>query len=186
MPLLLVGVTVPESFAGERERHTLPTLLASRLPDRAILFGKLATAIIYGWTVTQVILLVSLLVVNVVQREDSFAFYHPVVLVADVLISFLMSGLVASLGVLISLRSATAQGAQQALVFALLVPFMIVQVAPLLLMTAVPDGRAILNQLLAVDFGQVVLALAIVLVVADVVLLFAAMAQFKRAKLSAV
>ena len=43
LPLLLVGTAVPESFAGERERHTLPTLLASRLPDRAILFGKLIT-----------------------------------------------------------------------------------------------------------------------------------------------
>ena len=38
--VLLVAITVPDSFAGERERHTLGTLLASRLPDRAILFGK--------------------------------------------------------------------------------------------------------------------------------------------------
>src|SRR3972149_5160056 len=44
-PLILVGITIPESFAGERERHTLSTLLASRLPDRAIFFGKLGLAI---------------------------------------------------------------------------------------------------------------------------------------------
>src|SRR6476660_5544398 len=40
----LAGIlaVVPDAFAGERERHTLETLLASRLPDRSILLGKLA------------------------------------------------------------------------------------------------------------------------------------------------
>ena len=33
VPMIAVGITVPESFAGERERHTLETLLASRLPE---------------------------------------------------------------------------------------------------------------------------------------------------------
>ena len=32
---------IVDSFAGERERHTLETLLASRLSDSAILFGKI-------------------------------------------------------------------------------------------------------------------------------------------------
>jgi len=36
-PAVLVAVMIPNAFAGERERHTLPTLLASRLSDRAIL-----------------------------------------------------------------------------------------------------------------------------------------------------
>ena len=46
---MIVGVMIPDSFAGERERHTLPTLLASRLPDKAILFGKMINAILVGW-----------------------------------------------------------------------------------------------------------------------------------------
>ena len=54
MPLLLVTSVVADSFAGERERHTLETLLASRLPDRAILFGKVGTAVSYGWGLTMV------------------------------------------------------------------------------------------------------------------------------------
>ena len=37
VPLMLVSGVVADSFAGERERHTLETLLASRLPDQAIL-----------------------------------------------------------------------------------------------------------------------------------------------------
>ena len=42
LPYLILQTIVADSFAGERERHTLETLLASRLSDRAILFGNLA------------------------------------------------------------------------------------------------------------------------------------------------
>jgi ABC-2 type transport system permease protein len=49
VPYLLVSGVVADSFAGERERHTLETLLASRLSDRAILFGKIGAALVYGW-----------------------------------------------------------------------------------------------------------------------------------------
>jgi len=46
--LLIVMSIVPDSFAGERDRATLETLLASRLPDRAILLGKVAAATLAG------------------------------------------------------------------------------------------------------------------------------------------
>ncbi|HSQ17143.1 MAG TPA: ABC transporter permease subunit, partial [Anaerolineales bacterium] len=59
-PLILIAPTICESFAGERERHTLETLLASRLPDRAILFGKMIVSIAYGWGMTVFLLLMSL------------------------------------------------------------------------------------------------------------------------------
>ena len=36
LPLILAGVMITDSLAGERERQTLETLLASRLSDRAI------------------------------------------------------------------------------------------------------------------------------------------------------
>jgi ABC-2 type transport system permease protein len=45
------------SVAGERERRTLETLLASRLDERAILFGKLLAARAYGWGLTLLSLL---------------------------------------------------------------------------------------------------------------------------------
>src|SRR5512135_723452 len=48
-PIMTVVTLVADSFAGERERHTLETLLASRLPDRAIVLGKLLAAASYGW-----------------------------------------------------------------------------------------------------------------------------------------
>lgn len=45
VPLFLVISVVADSFAGERERHTLESLLAARLSDRTILFGKAGAAI---------------------------------------------------------------------------------------------------------------------------------------------
>jgi ABC-2 type transport system permease protein len=46
LPLTLAGGTAADSFAGERERHTLETLLSTRLSDRDIFAGKvLATTL---------------------------------------------------------------------------------------------------------------------------------------------
>ena len=41
VPLMLISGVVADSFAGERERHTLETLLASRLSDESIWRGEL-------------------------------------------------------------------------------------------------------------------------------------------------
>jgi len=184
VPMLVVGITVPESFAGERERHTLETLLASRLPDRAILFGKLGLAIIYGWGMAVASLLLSAVVANAVGWKGHVIFYTPPILLANLGISLLASGLTAGLGVLISLRSATAMGATQALMMFLLVPIMILQIVPMLLLTVVPNGMAIFQRLLkSLDFTPVMLVLAAVLLVIDVALLLVAMARFRRARL---
>jgi ABC-2 type transport system permease protein len=183
LPLLLVGTTVPESFAGEREQHTLSTLLASRLPDRAILYGKLSVAMIYGWGLTLILLVLSAVVANLVAWQGTFAFYPPLLLIADVGASLLMSLLVASLGVLISLRSATVQGAQQALMFALLIPLMALQILPIILTSVVPNGRELMKQLLEADFTVVITILLAVLVLVNAITIPAALARFKRARL---
>ena len=184
VPLLLVGTMVPESFAGERERHTLETLLASRLPDRAILFGKLVLAVAYGWGATLLILLVSLVIANVIKWNGQLAFYKPAVALTDVVVSLLMAGLIASLGILISLRASSVQGATQALMFGFLIPIFVLQVTPMLLLSVVPNGEAVLKQVLSADLRWVGLGLVGILVVVDVALLLAAMARFQRARLS--
>lgn len=183
LPLLLVGTAVPESFAGERERHTLATLLASRLPDRAILFGKLITTMGYGWGLTLILLALSLSVANLVAWQGYFVFYPLLLLITDVVVSLLMSGVVASLGVLISLRSATVQGAQQALMGALLIPLMMAQIVPIVLMSIVPDGRALLSQITKADFTTVIAVICGVLLLLNIGLFAAALARFKRARL---
>jgi ABC-2 type transport system permease protein len=66
IPYMLISGVTADTFAGERERHTLETLLASRLSDRSILFGKLGAVIGYGWGMTLITILVNLLTVNLV------------------------------------------------------------------------------------------------------------------------
>jgi ABC-2 type transport system permease protein len=183
IPLIVVGVTIPQSFAGERERHTLETLLASRLPDRAILFGKVILAVAYGWGMTLIVLLVGLVPVNLLHWPGHIVVYEPAIALATVCVSLLMSGLMANLGVLVSLRSETAQGAQQALIAMLLIPLMTLQVVPMILMSVVPGGREILKQWLSIDFTPVFIGVIAVLVVLNVGLLLAAMARFQRSRL---
>ncbi|MAG37306.1 MAG: hypothetical protein CL878_13815 [Dehalococcoidia bacterium] len=122
VPLMWVGMTIADSFAGERERHTLETLLASRLPDRAILFGKLGVPVLDAVGITLVVHLVSLTALNVVHWDGTLMLYTPTIALANLGVSFLLAMLVASLGVFFSLRAATAKQAAQHLMMALLSP----------------------------------------------------------------
>ena len=177
VPFLLVGTMIPESFAGERERHTLETLLASRLLDRAILFGKVGLAVGYGWGMMMLLLLLSLVVVNVVHWDGHVMLYKPDVILANVTASLLMASLVAGLGVLISLRSATAQGAQQALMAVLVAPIILLQFSVVMFRDQTSE---ILKTL---EGPQVITIIVVVLVVLDLAMFAAAMARFQRARL---
>ena len=184
IPMMIVGMTIPESFAGERERHTLGTLLASRLPDRAILFGKIAVAVGYAWGMTLMLLLVSLVMVNVVHWDGQVLLFTPIVALANAALSLLVASLVAGLGVLISLRASTVQEAQQTLMAATLFPLVILQMIPLLLLNVLPDGRARLEELVAAaNPTQIILIVMIILAALDLGLAVATMARFKRARL---
>jgi ABC-2 type transport system permease protein len=183
VPLILVGISIPDSFAGERERHTLPTLLASRLPDRAILFGKVITSVAYGWGVTLVLLLVSLATMNIAYWDGHIMFYEPPILLTDLAFGFLMALLTAGAGVLFSLRSATVQEAQQTLIAVLLIPPLLIQFG-LFAILGSESGRARLQGLsVTLTFEQVFLVIVAVLLMLDVGLLMVAMARFKRSRL---
>jgi ABC-2 type transport system permease protein len=182
VPVLLVGITIPDSFAGERERHTLGTLLASRLPDRAILFGKVALAVALGWGVTMFVLLLSLVTVNVVHGHGELLLYTPTVALADVIVSFLLAVLTAGAGVLISLRSATVQEAQQILMGVLMFPPTLLGPIVLLIASARPEWgpKALLANVDATLLAAMILA---ALVLIDLGLLAGAMARFQRPRL---
>ena len=181
-PLILIAPTICESFAGERERHTLETLLASRLPDRAILFGKMIVSIVYGWGMTVFLLLMSLVIVNVLMWAGKFQFYQMKIFLADIGLSLLFSGLMVTLGILISLRSATVQSAQQVLMMALVIPIFGLQAVVFLLPTFLPmeNIREFLGRF---DYDQILLIFLGVLLLADIGLLLAAMSRFKRSRL---
>lgn len=176
-PVLIIGVTITDSFAGERERHTLETLLASRLPDRAILLGKYWFSVVVGWSITLVFLVLSLVMANIAHGHGQILLYTPTVALADLALSFLGATLTAGAGILISLRAATAQQAAQTLMALLLFPVIILQVAAVML-------RSQLNALLPRLDGQTILVvILVVLAVLDVVAFWLALKRFQRARL---
>ena len=113
--VFMVLSIVADTFAGERERHTLETLLASRLSDRAILVGKMTTVVIYSWGLTIASLLIGLIAVNLTAGGGKLLLYPANRAVAVVVISLLMAILASGVGVLVSLRASTVRQAQQQL-----------------------------------------------------------------------
>ena len=67
LPFILVASDVANSFAGEKERHTLETLLATRLSDRDIFLGKVMAIVIQSVGLTWTCALLSLITLNVTQ-----------------------------------------------------------------------------------------------------------------------
>jgi ABC-2 type transport system permease protein len=180
IPFLLVSGIVADTFAGERERHTLETLLASRLSDRAILFGKLFTAILYGWGFTVLSMLISLVTVNIAHGQNGLLLY-PLDIGAGILaLSFLIAGLSAGLGVLVSLRASTVRQAQQTFSIAFFAIFILIFALPML-----PASLQLrLVQLVSkANVTAIVAAVAAALVILDIILVGLGMIRFKRDRL---
>jgi len=181
-PMLLIATTIAESFAGERERHTLETLLASRLPDRAILLGKMLASVLFGWGMTLLLLVVSLAMVNIFTWNGRIQSYQAAILWIDLAASLLMSGMVANLGILISLRSPTVQNAAQTLMLVLFMPLLLLQAVVFLLPGFVPvESIKAVFASLDIDAGMRVFLL--ILVAANIGLFLGAGKRFKRSKL---
>jgi ABC-2 type transport system permease protein len=179
VPLSMVMGIIADAFAGERERHTLETLLASRLSDRSILLGKLGAAVAYSWALSLLNALLGLLVANL-QSGGAFRFYPTGIWVGILLGSFLVGLLFASLGVLLSLRAATVRQVQQALS----VSFLGLLLGPFLIYQALsPPIRRQFSVWAATHSTQLGLIIPAVIAGLDVVLLSAAFLGFRRSRL---
>lgn len=115
-PLLTTSMTstlIADSIAGERERHTLETLLASRLSDTAIILGKILAAVMYGFAFAATNLLIGWTVVNLKHGHGELLTI-PAPRVAA-LLSLILGGsfFISGIGVFVSLRAATVRQAQQ-------------------------------------------------------------------------
>jgi ABC-2 type transport system permease protein len=178
IPAIMVGLTVPDSFAGERERHTLQTLLASRLPDRAILWGKLAVSLVFGWGLTLFILLISLVVLNIAHWDGRLLLYTVPIGLGSLGLSFLTATLAGGLGVLMSVRSETVQEAAQKLMAFFLVP-------PILLQVVVFAFRDQLGGIIeSINGPQLLMIVMAVLLALDVLIMILATRSFRRSRLA--
>jgi ABC-2 type transport system permease protein len=122
LPLAMSAGMVADTFAGERERDTLEALLASRLPDRAIVLGKVAAVAAYGWSVTLICWLAGWIAVRLAfDAAYTSAVPNPAFVLAwPFVLSGLAAWLVACVGVLISLRVQSVRQAQQLMSVAML------------------------------------------------------------------
>lgn len=180
VPLFLVNSVVADSFAGERERHTLETLLASRLSDRAILFGKLLAALAYGWGLTLAGLFASVVTINLVHGQGQFLFFPAGIALGILAFSLLVALLAATIGVLVSLRASSVRQAQQTVSTAMFI-FLI----PLILLPMLPESwregaAAALGQ---INAPAIAAGAAVLLIALDAILLVVAMLRFQRTRL---
>jgi ABC-2 type transport system permease protein len=129
IPVLVVMLLIPESFAGERERHTLETLLASRLSNLDILYGKMIVSITLAMVIFLISFIVGAIIANVADWTGQFMFYSPTIALASITLSVLMAVISAAAGVVISLRSPTVREAQQTLMAAIMFPGILLGVA---------------------------------------------------------
>nr|PZN36597.1 MAG: hypothetical protein DIU70_14315 [Bacillota bacterium] len=128
-PLFLVGYQIADAVAGERERRTLETLLASRPPAWAVLGGKLLAVLLYVCGIVVGSATLALVVINLTVAAEGLVLFPPPMMLLLVAGTALAGTVVALIGVLVSLRSATVRQAQQRLGVAILAAF----IGPMLL-----------------------------------------------------
>lgn len=174
-PFMLIISFIGDAIAGERERHTLETLLASRISDRAILLGKILVAVGFNWGITVFCLLLGVVVVNVSQGNGQWVFYTSNNLFVVVLVlSFLTNLLAASGGVLISLKSATVRQAGQTMIVCMIILGLAVYGVARFLPARVTAS---------LTASQIVLIVIGTLAVLDALLLAASLVSFQRSRL---
>ncbi len=180
-PLMMVTSITADAFAGERERHTLETLLATRLPDHVILAGKLSAAVLYGLFFLWLFVLSGLVTVNTVHAKGGWIFFSRSLFTGFVLLGTLGALFAAALGVIVSLKSSTVRQAQQTLNLAI-IGLIVVAVG---IIAFLPDAwrQAIGQRIARGDSMQLVLAGAGLLVALDAAALYAARRMFRRTRL---
>jgi len=174
--VILAMVAAVDSFAGERERKTLETLLASRLPDKAILLGKMLFALL---VMVGLVLCGSILgLATVTISERQFPVVEPLMTLV-----FLLGGaggaiLVISAGILISLRATSVQHAMQTVGWIISIPFMLLAFLMKYLMPVIDGSKHY-------DTDSLVRIGLLLLLVLDFLAIEFVMSRFKRSRLLA-
>ncbi len=181
LPLFMVISMIADSFAGERERHTLETLLATRLSDQAILAGKVVSAVLYAWGLVVVSLVTGLVTVNIAHGHGKLLMFPLGNIVALLVFTLLLGTLAACAGVLVSLRAATVRQAAQTLSYAFLVVVFGIIFGSRLLPAA--WLMALAKALAGESLLQLEILAALLLIVVDAALYWAARLRFQRTRL---
>ena len=184
-PLLASTISVQptvDGFAGERERHTLETLLASRLRDRAILWGKMLSSFIPSVIVGLLMFMIGVVSINIAHGHGRVLLPPAWATLGVGLITPLFCGFSIAAGIFVSLRAATVRQAAQNFGYIFVAVMLTPIIVPLLLPAAWRE-RA-LEGLKDIGGVRVVLLVAAVFLVIDAVFLLAADRRFRRGRLT--
>ena len=180
IPLFIVTTVTADAVAGERERRTLETLLATRLSDAAILWGKWLACVLWVWLAMLVCLPVSWLTINFTVPGDPLV---PGVsqALATAAVAFGGAALGAAGGILVSLRAESVRHAQQVLAIGALV-FAFLPIGLLRVMPA-EWTAAVFRALTTGTPGRVGWTIAAALSVAALPVLALAQRRFRRGRI---
>jgi ABC-2 type transport system permease protein len=184
-PLLssgMVSTLIADAFAGERERHTLETLLSTRLSDTSILLGKVLAAVLYGLVFTLANVTVGAITLSIRHWGDGVLVLEATHFGYLLLLVTLACSTLAGIGVFISLKAATVRQAQQTLGIIMMVLF----IGPVLFVQFLDgEGRlSLATRLTTLGTGRLVAWTSLILFAASTILILMAMARFKRGKLA--
>jgi ABC-2 type transport system permease protein len=180
IPFFVVTTVTADSVAGERERRTLETLLATRLPDASIVIGKVLAAVVGVWSVTVLCLPLGTVTINVTVPGGP---HIPPVsqVVALLAVVLFASTLGAALGVLVSMRADSVRQAQQTLAISAIALFLV----PIVIIRLLPEqwtGDIISAMMLGSPLRSAVI-LAGILALATAPLLGLALIRFRRRRI---
>ena len=182
IPLSIISFISPDSFVGERRRHTLEPLLATPISDQAILFGKIGIAGILGWGAMLLNTALGLLIVNLAIKHQGILLYSSYTLAGVVVMGFLISILLATVGVSCSLYSHNLLEAQNKMGSLLFVPMIL---AASIVSPYMPEWWRMSAMQLAASFGTTSLVqfLVVILFLADIASAIWLMVRFNRKRL---
>jgi ABC-2 type transport system permease protein len=183
-PLLagsMVSTLIADAIAGERERHTLETLLSTRLPESAILVGKVIAAVLYGYVFALMNLGVGWAVLNLRYRATGFIWFPAEYLVVTLILIGLNCLFISGIGIFVSLKASSVRQAQQAFGVVMLVLFM----GPVIFIQAVEQNERIALFARATEIGVARIVLWVMggLAVLAVVTNALAILRFRRGRL---
>jgi ABC-2 type transport system permease protein len=186
LPASIVMGNVCDAFAGERERHTLETLLASRLSNEVLLAGKIAVNVLYAWGASLLLFGLCVLGANLPALGRTVTF--PTLSSAVTILAMVPLGLVflCGVGVLVSLRSATARQAGSRLVVLFLGLFFLLVAGPAAVIRILMPEVTVEAQRIAEAPNFAIISVAVIgatLLIADVVVLLCAWLLFQRERM---
>jgi len=183
VPFFVSNWFIADSIAGERERKTLETLLATRLSCGCIVIGKILAALMLSWLFTITTMVLSLVTLNFVTKSDSI-FLYPAFTVICASITSLATGLfIIAIGIFISMKASSVREAQQSLGIPILVFFLLTGFVLPEIIELIPEstGLRLLNTLDRIDPMGMLVTVSILLTGLDMLMILFLVSAFNRA-----